>query len=111
MQIWKRDSWDVIGIWAKISNRLSKKYATKDNSAQLVGIADSLGDPPFGLVHRLSTLAFNKFKFCNVGRWSTALRNRSATRRLLIYLADLIFSFRAWHTGILSETIAIRQLT
>uniref|UniRef100_M1D9K3 Integrase core domain containing protein n=1 Tax=Solanum tuberosum TaxID=4113 RepID=M1D9K3_SOLTU len=41
---------------------------------------------------------------------STALRNRSATRRLLIYLADLIFSFRAWHTGTLGETIAIKRL-
>uniref|UniRef100_M1DRC6 Uncharacterized protein n=1 Tax=Solanum tuberosum TaxID=4113 RepID=M1DRC6_SOLTU len=56
-----------------------QKCAAKDHSAQLVGIADPLGDPPFGLVHLLSALAFNKFKFKNIGRWSTASRNRSAT--------------------------------
>ncbi|KAG5580643.1 hypothetical protein H5410_051270 [Solanum commersonii] len=64
---------------------------------------------PFGLVHRLSALAFNKFRFCNVGRWNTTSRNHLATRRLLFYLADSIFSFRAWHTGTLGETIAIRK--
>uniref|UniRef100_M1DMH4 Uncharacterized protein n=1 Tax=Solanum tuberosum TaxID=4113 RepID=M1DMH4_SOLTU len=87
-----------------------KKYAAKDHSAQLVGIADPLSDPPFGLVHRLSALSFNNFKFCNIGRWSTASRHHSATRRLLFYLTDLIFFFRAWHTGTLGETIAIWRL-
>ncbi|KAG5620397.1 hypothetical protein H5410_005615 [Solanum commersonii] len=82
----------------------------QDHSAQLVGIVDPLGDLPFGLVHRLSALAFNKFKLCNIRRWTTASRNRSVTRRLLIYLVDSIFSLRAWHTGTLGETIAIRQL-
>uniref|UniRef100_M1DS16 Uncharacterized protein n=1 Tax=Solanum tuberosum TaxID=4113 RepID=M1DS16_SOLTU len=82
----------------------------KDHLAQLVGIADPLGDLPFGLVHCLSALASRKFKFCNIGRWNTASRNRLATRRLLLYLTDSIFSFRVWHTRTLGETIAIRQL-
>uniref|UniRef100_M1DI91 Uncharacterized protein n=1 Tax=Solanum tuberosum TaxID=4113 RepID=M1DI91_SOLTU len=113
MQIWRWDSWDVIGIWAKIQNRgfiVVQKCAAKDHSTQLVGIADPLGNLPFGLVHCLSALSFNNFKFCNVGRWSTASRNRSATRRLLLYLVDSIFSFRAWHTRTLGETIDIRPL-
>ncbi|KAG5630364.1 hypothetical protein H5410_002081 [Solanum commersonii] len=76
---------------------------------QLIVIADPLGDPPFGLVHCLSALAFSKFKFCNFGRYSTALRNYSPTRRLLLSIADLIFSFRAWYIGTLGETKAIRQ--
>uniref|UniRef100_M1DHQ4 Uncharacterized protein n=1 Tax=Solanum tuberosum TaxID=4113 RepID=M1DHQ4_SOLTU len=44
------------------------------------------------------------------GRSSTASWNRSATRRLFLSIADLIFSFRAWHTGTLGEIMAIRQL-
>uniref|UniRef100_M1DHU8 Uncharacterized protein n=1 Tax=Solanum tuberosum TaxID=4113 RepID=M1DHU8_SOLTU len=55
-------------------------------------------------------IAFSKFKFCNVWRWSTASRNHSVTRRLLLYLSDSIFSFRAWHTGTLGETKAIQPL-
>ncbi|KAG5571720.1 hypothetical protein H5410_061486 [Solanum commersonii] len=31
-----------------------KYCAAKEHSAQLVGIADALGDLPFGLLHRLS---------------------------------------------------------
>uniref|UniRef100_M1DNH4 Uncharacterized protein n=1 Tax=Solanum tuberosum TaxID=4113 RepID=M1DNH4_SOLTU len=38
--------------------RVAKKCATKDHSAQSVGITDPLGDPPFGQFHRLSALAF-----------------------------------------------------
>ncbi|KAH0661556.1 hypothetical protein KY284_026487 [Solanum tuberosum] len=53
---------------SKLRNKVSKtligkKFVAKDYMAQLVGIVDPLGDPPFGLVHRLSALA-NKFKFC-----------------------------------------------
>ncbi|WMV30259.1 hypothetical protein MTR67_023644, partial [Solanum verrucosum] len=84
--------------------------AEKVHSVQLVGITDPLSDPPFSLVHRLSVLAFSKFKFCNFGRYSTASRNYLATRQLLLYLAGSIFSFRAWHTGTLDETMAIRRL-
>uniref|UniRef100_M1D8P9 Uncharacterized protein n=1 Tax=Solanum tuberosum TaxID=4113 RepID=M1D8P9_SOLTU len=85
-----------------------KKCAAKVHSAQIVGIADPLADPPFGLVYRHSALSFSIFKFFNIGRWSTASGNRSATSRLLLYLAHSIFSIRAWHTGTLGETITIR---
>ncbi|WMV41067.1 hypothetical protein MTR67_034452, partial [Solanum verrucosum] len=84
-----------------------KKCVAKVHSVQLVGIANPLGDPSFGQVHRLSALAFSKFKFCNFGRYRTASRNCLATRRLLISIADLIFSFRAWHIGTLGKTKAI----
>ncbi|KAG5585510.1 hypothetical protein H5410_045944 [Solanum commersonii] len=66
MQIWRWDSWDVIGIWDKVFI-VVKNCAEKVHSAQLVGIANSLGDPPFGLVHRLSALSFSNFKLCNFG--------------------------------------------
>ncbi|KAG5619730.1 hypothetical protein H5410_004948 [Solanum commersonii] len=71
--------------------------------AQLVGITDALDDPPFGLFHRLSALAFSIFAIWIIGRFSTASRNYSAIRRLLLFIADLIFSFRAQHTGTLGE--------
>uniref|UniRef100_M1DCZ9 Uncharacterized protein n=1 Tax=Solanum tuberosum TaxID=4113 RepID=M1DCZ9_SOLTU len=76
-----------------------KKCAAKSHSAQLVGIADALGDLPFGLLHRLSTVAFNIFAFWIIVRYSIALRNCSVTRRLLHFIANLIFPFRAQHTG------------
>ncbi|KAG5590270.1 hypothetical protein H5410_040784, partial [Solanum commersonii] len=38
-----------------------KICAAKDHLAQLVGIVDSLCDLPFGLVHHLSSFAFNIF--------------------------------------------------
>ncbi|WMV08294.1 hypothetical protein MTR67_001679, partial [Solanum verrucosum] len=79
----------------------------KDHWAQLVGLTDLLGDPPFCLVHRISALSFNNFKFCNIGRYGTASRNRLVTRRLLLSIAYLILSFRAWHTITLGETKAI----
>ncbi|KAG5610242.1 hypothetical protein H5410_021523, partial [Solanum commersonii] len=40
-----------------------------DHSAQLVGIADALGDPPFGLVHCLSAFDFSIFAFWLIGRY------------------------------------------
>ncbi|KAG5571482.1 hypothetical protein H5410_061248, partial [Solanum commersonii] len=40
-----------------------------DHSAQLVGITDALSDPPFGLVHRLSSFAFNIFTFLIIGQY------------------------------------------
>ncbi|WMV41888.1 hypothetical protein MTR67_035273, partial [Solanum verrucosum] len=73
-------------------------------------IADQLSDSPFGQVHRLSALAFSILKFYNFGRSNTATRNYSATRRLLLSLVKLIFSFRAWHTRTLGEVMAIRRL-
>ncbi|KAG5619954.1 hypothetical protein H5410_005172 [Solanum commersonii] len=51
-EIGRRDSWDMVEIWDK--RHYQKIYVVKDRSTQLVGIVDTLGDPPFGLVHRLS---------------------------------------------------------
>ncbi|KAG5587325.1 hypothetical protein H5410_047759 [Solanum commersonii] len=45
-----------------------------------------------------------------VGRYSTASQNCSATRRLLPFIANLIFSFMAQYTGTLVEIKAIRRL-
>uniref|UniRef100_M1DSV9 Uncharacterized protein n=1 Tax=Solanum tuberosum TaxID=4113 RepID=M1DSV9_SOLTU len=61
-----------------IAHIVSMSCVAKDHSAQLVGIADALGDLPFGLLHRLSTVAFNIFVFWIIGRYSTALQNCSA---------------------------------
>ncbi|KAG5580519.1 hypothetical protein H5410_051146, partial [Solanum commersonii] len=36
-------------------------------SAQLVGITNALGDPPFGLLHHLSALSFSIFAFYIIG--------------------------------------------
>ncbi|KAG5629124.1 hypothetical protein H5410_000841 [Solanum commersonii] len=63
------------------------------------GIADAFGDPPFGLLHHLSSVAFSIFVSWIIGRCNTALRSRSAMRRLLFFTADLLLSFRAQHIG------------
>ncbi|KAG5604927.1 hypothetical protein H5410_026419 [Solanum commersonii] len=70
----------------------------------LVGIADALDDPPFGLIHRLSVFVFNIFAFWIFGRYSIALQNCSAMRRLIFFLTDLIFSFKAQLTGTMGES-------
>ncbi|KAG5599015.1 hypothetical protein H5410_030385 [Solanum commersonii] len=70
-------------------------------------IADALGDLSFGLLHRLSTFAFSISAFWIIGRYSTASQNYSVTRRLLLFIAELIFSFRAQYTGTLGEVKAI----
>ncbi|KAG5572256.1 hypothetical protein H5410_062022 [Solanum commersonii] len=75
----------------------------RSHSTQLVRIVDTLGDPPFGLLHHLSALAFSIFASWIIGQHSTALRNCSATHRLLHFTTDLIFSFRAQHTGTKGE--------
>ncbi|KAG5586331.1 hypothetical protein H5410_046765 [Solanum commersonii] len=80
------------------------------NWAHLVGIADALGDPPFGLLHRLSSFPFSIFAFWIIGQYSTASRNSLATCRLLLFIANLIFSFKAQYTGTLGEVKAIRRL-
>uniref|UniRef100_M0ZXX1 Uncharacterized protein n=1 Tax=Solanum tuberosum TaxID=4113 RepID=M0ZXX1_SOLTU len=69
-----------------------------DYSASLVGIADQLGDLPFGIVHRRLAPAFNIVVLWVIVRHSTALKNFLAMRRLLPFSADLILSFRAQHT-------------
>ncbi|KAG5595639.1 hypothetical protein H5410_036871, partial [Solanum commersonii] len=56
----------------------SKICAVKNHSTQLVKIADTLGDPSFGL--------------------SVASLNFSAMRQLLLFIADLTFSLRAQYT-------------
>ncbi|KAG5599258.1 hypothetical protein H5410_030628, partial [Solanum commersonii] len=71
----------------------------KDHSTQLVGIADALGDSPFGLFHHLLALAFSLFSFWVVGQYGTSLRNYSVTRRQLHFIANLIFPFRAQRIG------------
>ncbi|KAG5581773.1 hypothetical protein H5410_052400 [Solanum commersonii] len=45
-------------------SRFLKIWAAEDHSVQLVGIADTLVDPPFGLVHRLSAFpsSFSRFE-------------------------------------------------
>ncbi|WMV46816.1 hypothetical protein MTR67_040201 [Solanum verrucosum] len=43
----------------------------------------------------------NILKVYNFGRSILASRNHSAIRRLLLFVADLVLSFRAWHTGTL----------
>ncbi|KAG5610435.1 hypothetical protein H5410_021716 [Solanum commersonii] len=80
-----------------------KKCAAKDHLAKLVGIVDQLSDPPFGLVHRRLALAFCIIVFWIIGRHSTVSWNCSAIRRLLLFTADLIRSFRAQHTGTKDE--------
>ncbi|KAG5571874.1 hypothetical protein H5410_061640, partial [Solanum commersonii] len=65
-----------------------KICATTDHSAQLVGIADALGDPPFGLFHPLLALTFNIFN----KRLSLSL---SATRQLGSAIFNLSF-FRSF---------------
>ncbi|KAG5596745.1 hypothetical protein H5410_037977, partial [Solanum commersonii] len=65
-----------------------------DPSTKLVRIADTLGNPLFV-----------------VGRYGTDSRNFSAMRRLFHFLANLIFSFRAQHTGTKSDLQADRRLT
>ncbi|WMV48150.1 hypothetical protein MTR67_041535 [Solanum verrucosum] len=60
----------------------------------LVGIADALGDPPFGLFHHFLAFAFSILASWIIRRYSTASRNYSAMRRLLHFTTDLIISFR-----------------
>ncbi|WMV30270.1 hypothetical protein MTR67_023655 [Solanum verrucosum] len=80
-----------------------RKCAAKDHSAKLVGIADQLGDPPFGLVHRRLALDFSIIVFWIIVRHSTTSRNCSVICRLLLFTADLVRSFRAQHIGTKGE--------
>uniref|UniRef100_M1DB95 Uncharacterized protein n=1 Tax=Solanum tuberosum TaxID=4113 RepID=M1DB95_SOLTU len=85
-------------------------WISEDQSEQLVRIADTLGDPPFGRFHRLLALSFSLFAFLVVERYGTASRNCSATRRLLHFIANLIFPFRAQHTRTKGDLQANRRL-
>ncbi|WMV58131.1 hypothetical protein MTR67_051516, partial [Solanum verrucosum] len=73
-------------------------FAAADRSASFVGIADQLGDSPFGLVHRRLVPTFNNVVLWAIGRYGTASRNYSTTHRLLHFSVDLILLFRAQHT-------------
>uniref|UniRef100_M1DBU0 Uncharacterized protein n=1 Tax=Solanum tuberosum TaxID=4113 RepID=M1DBU0_SOLTU len=70
-----------------------------DRSASLVGIADKLGDSPFGVVHRRLAPALSIIVLWFIGRHGTASRNCSVMCRLTPVSADLILFFRAQHTG------------
>uniref|UniRef100_M1DLX1 Uncharacterized protein n=1 Tax=Solanum tuberosum TaxID=4113 RepID=M1DLX1_SOLTU len=74
-----------------------------DHSALLVGIANQLGDSPFGVAHRRLTPAFSIVVLWVIGSHGTASRNFSEMRRLLPISAYLILSFKAQHTGIKGE--------
>uniref|UniRef100_M1DFA9 Uncharacterized protein n=1 Tax=Solanum tuberosum TaxID=4113 RepID=M1DFA9_SOLTU len=51
------------------------------------------------LFHRHLMLAFSIFMFWTIGQYSTASRNYSAKRRLLLSSPFVSSSFRASHTG------------
>uniref|UniRef100_M1E0M6 Uncharacterized protein n=1 Tax=Solanum tuberosum TaxID=4113 RepID=M1E0M6_SOLTU len=74
-----------------------------DHSASLVGIADQLGDSPFGVVHRHLGPSFSIVVLWVIGLHGTASVNFSAMHRLLPFSADLILTFRAQHTGTKGE--------
>uniref|UniRef100_M1DHJ6 Uncharacterized protein n=1 Tax=Solanum tuberosum TaxID=4113 RepID=M1DHJ6_SOLTU len=69
----------------------------------LVGIADQLGNSPFGVVHRRLAPSFSIVVLWVIGRHGNASRNFSAIRRLFPFSADLILSFRVQHTGTKGE--------
>ncbi|WMV32721.1 hypothetical protein MTR67_026106, partial [Solanum verrucosum] len=77
--------------------------AAADHSAPLVDIADQLGDPPFGRFHHPLALSFSIIVFWIIGRHSTTSWNCPVTRRLLLFTANLILSFRAQQTGTKGE--------
>ncbi|KAG5590361.1 hypothetical protein H5410_040875 [Solanum commersonii] len=62
-------------------------------------------------IRRSSCLLFFIFSAILFHFANTASRNCSATRRLLLFIADLIFSFRARHTRTLGKFKAFRRLT
>ncbi|WMV58359.1 hypothetical protein MTR67_051744 [Solanum verrucosum] len=80
----------------------------KDHSTQLVGIADTLGDLPFGLVHRLLALASSRFD--SLGDKELLCRTPRRCADCFLSNTDLIFSFRAQHIGTLGEVKAIQRL-
>ncbi|KAG5613711.1 hypothetical protein H5410_013535, partial [Solanum commersonii] len=79
-------------------NIFSENALRRSHLVQLVEITDTLGNPPFSLLHRLSVVAFSIFASWIFGQHITASRNCSVTRRLLLFTVDLILSFKALHT-------------
>ncbi|KAG5610104.1 hypothetical protein H5410_021385, partial [Solanum commersonii] len=53
----------------------------KDHLAKLVGIADQLGDPPFGLVHLRLALAFSSVVFWIIGHHRLSILEQKARIR------------------------------
>ncbi|KAG5584631.1 hypothetical protein H5410_045065, partial [Solanum commersonii] len=64
----------------------------------------------FGLLYRLSALAFSIFAFWIIRWYSTASQNCSATRRLLFFITDFIFSFRDQHTGTKGKIVGLSAI-
>lgn len=91
-----------------ISQRL--KPSNLQSSMQLVWIACQLGDPSFGIFHCRLAFAFNIFAFCNIGRYSTSSQNCLETRRLLLFIDDLILLFKVHRARTLGEDDAFCQL-
>ncbi|KAG5571600.1 hypothetical protein H5410_061366 [Solanum commersonii] len=101
---------------------LSKYTPKLDPSAKLVGITKTFGDPPFvGIADTLAIcllvdfitflllpLAFSHFEA--LGNRSNASQNCSMTCRLLLFIAELTFSFRAQHTVIKGDLQVDRRL-
>uniref|UniRef100_M1DYX7 Uncharacterized protein n=1 Tax=Solanum tuberosum TaxID=4113 RepID=M1DYX7_SOLTU len=88
-------SFSIVVLW------VIGRYA--DHSASLVGIADQLGDSPVGVLHRCVAPSFSIVVLWVIGRQSTASRNFSVIRRLLLFFANLILSLRDQHTGTKGE--------
>ncbi|WMV37038.1 hypothetical protein MTR67_030423 [Solanum verrucosum] len=56
----------------------NSELQASDHSASLVGIADQLGDSPFGVVHRRLAPAFSIVVLWVIGRHGTTSQNFSA---------------------------------
>ncbi|KAG5610550.1 hypothetical protein H5410_021831 [Solanum commersonii] len=89
--------------------QFSNICAATNYLVSLVEISDQLGDPPFGRFHRRLALSSSIVVFWIIGRYSIASWNCSAACRLLLFIADLILSFRAQHTGTKQNSSSIVQ--
>uniref|UniRef100_M1DI53 Polyprotein protein n=1 Tax=Solanum tuberosum TaxID=4113 RepID=M1DI53_SOLTU len=79
-------------------------FVTTDHSALLIGIADQLGDSPFGVVHCRLTPTICIIVLWVIRRHGTASQSFSVMRRLRFFSTNLILSFRAQHTGTKGES-------
>ncbi|WMV55072.1 hypothetical protein MTR67_048457, partial [Solanum verrucosum] len=70
------------------------------HQTKLVGIADQLGDSPFGIVHCRLSLSLIIVVFWIIKRHGSTSQSCSATYRLLLFTTDLIRSFKAQHSRI-----------
>ncbi|KAG5599447.1 hypothetical protein H5410_030817 [Solanum commersonii] len=81
-----------------------------DHSTSLVEINDQLNNLPFGRFNHRLSLSFSIIMFWIIGRHCIASWNCSAICQLLLFIANLILSFRAQHTGTKGEDKAFWQL-